>query len=232
MQTNIYESGEYLKHNTTWHAEDSPWKAGNILKMINKNHLKLNSVCEIGCGAGEILNQLHKKLDPNIQYFGYDIAPQAIEIAQSRENNHVQFKLKDLFDEDPSVQFDLVMAIDVFEHVEDYFGFLKKLKNRGEYKIFHIPLDININAIIQDKFMYGRKTVGHIHYFTKETALASLEDTGYNVLDYFYTADSIDLPRKTIKSAIAKIPRQMLFKMNPHFTVKLFGGFSLMVLAR
>ena len=51
----MYTSGEYLEKNPHWHAADSPWKAGQILKMIQKNGLHPATVCEVGCGAGEIL---------------------------------------------------------------------------------------------------------------------------------------------------------------------------------
>jgi len=33
----------------------------------------------------------------------------------------------------------------------------------------------------------------HLHYFSKETALRTLEDAGYEVLDYFYTPRSVEL---------------------------------------
>jgi len=232
MKSEIYESGTYLAQNKSWHTEDSPWKAKNIHKIIKRNNLSPGDVCEVGCGAGEILRQLSMKMDPEVRFFGYEISPQAYQLSLERETERIHFELADLLEEDENIKFDLVMAIDVFEHVEDYFGFLSRLRTRGKYKVFHIPLDININAIMQDKFMLGRKTVGHIHYFTKETALASLEETGYEIIDYFYTADSLELPRKTLKSRVAKVPRQVLFKMNPHFTVKLMGGFSMMVLTK
>lgn len=38
-----------------------------------------------------------------------------------------------------------------------------------------------------------RRSVGHIHYFTKETALALLEDTGYRVIDHGYTWGATEL---------------------------------------
>lgn len=231
-EENIYQTGEYLEKNKDWHVSDSPWKAGNIYKMIQRNKLDYKSVCEVGCGAGEILKQLSFKMPSDVNFEGYEISPQAYELSKSRENDRIKFHLKDLLEEDKSVKFDIVMAIDVFEHIEDEFDFLRKLKSRGKYKIFHIPLDININSIIQDKFMVGRRTVGHINYYTKETALATLEDTGYKIMDYFYTADSLELPRKTLKSKIAKLPRKLLFNLNEDATVKLFGGFSLMVLAK
>lgn len=231
-EDSIYETGEYLDKNKDWHVSDSPWKAGNIYKMIQRNRLDCKTVCEVGCGAGEILKQLSYKMPKDVQFEGYEISPQAYELSKSRQNDCIHFHLKDLFKEDESVQFDAVMAIDVFEHVEDEFDFLRKMRTRGKYKIFHIPLDININGILQDKFMVGRRTVGHINYYTKETALATLEDTGYRIMDYFYTADSLELPRKTFKSKLAKFPRKLMYNVNPDLTVKVMGGFSLMVLAK
>ena len=228
----IYETGEYLKHNESWHTEDSPWKAGNIVKMIRQNHLQLDTVCEVGCGAGEILRQMSYQLPKHIRYEGYEISPQAYEMSQSRESENIHFHLADLLEEDPSVHFDLVMAIDVFEHVENDFGFVRQLRERATYKMYHIPLDISVNGVLQDKFMLGRETVGHIHYYTKNTALAILKDTGHEIIDYFYTADSLELPRKTLKSKIAKVPRKLIYRFNPDLTVKLLGGFSLLVLAR
>lgn len=232
QEENIYQTGEYLDKNKDWHVSDSPWKAGNIFKMIQRNNLAYKSVCEVGCGAGEILKQLSFKMPGDVRFEGYEISPQAYELSKSRENERIKFHLKDLLEEKESLNFDIVMAIDVFEHVEDEFDFLRKLRTRGKYKIFHIPLDITINGILQDKFMLGRRTVGHINYYTKETALATLEDTGYKVMDYFYTADSLELPRKTLKSKIARYPRKLMYNVKPDFAVKLFGGFSLMVLAK
>ena len=232
MESTIYETGEYLAHNETWHTEDSPWKAKDILRILKKNLVDAQTICEVGCGAGEILRQMSYKLPEDVQFHGYEISPQAYEMTQERANDRLHFYLKDLLEEDPSVTYDVVMAIDVFEHVEDDFGFVRKLRQRGEYQIYHIPLDISVNGVLQDKFMYGRKTVGHIHYYTKETALALLRDTGHQIVDYFYTPDSLELPRKTLKSKIAKYPRKLLYRVKPDLTVKLFGGFSLLVLTR
>ncbi len=232
MESTIYETGEYLAHNESWHTEDSPWKARDILRILRKNLIEFDTVCEVGCGAGEILRQMSYKLPKTTQFHGYEISPQAYEMTHERASDRLHFYLKDLLEEDPSVTYDVVMAIDVFEHVEDDFGFVRQLRPRGTYQVYHIPLDISVNGILQDKFMYGRKTVGHIHYYTKETALALLQDTGHQIIDYFYTPDSLELPRKTMKSKLAKYPRKLLYSIKPDLTVKLFGGFSLLVLTR
>jgi ubiquinone/menaquinone biosynthesis C-methylase UbiE len=78
--SNIYTTGEYLENHPNWHAEDSPLKANNIMKMINKIEDKVSSICEVGCGAGEILNQLHNIMSQHVTLSGFDISPGAISI--------------------------------------------------------------------------------------------------------------------------------------------------------
>lgn len=124
------------------------------------------------------------------------------------------------------------MAIDVFKHVEDYFGFLRRLKKKANYKVFHIPLDLSVQAVLRMKpIMRQRLSVGHIHYFTKETALATLHDTGYEIIDYFYRNAS-KLPNRNWESKILRFPRKILFWINQDMAARLLGGFSLMVLAK
>lgn len=235
-KSDIYTNGQYLRNNPTWHVEVSPWKAGQIMKMIDRNHLAPRTVCEVGCGAGEILNQLSMSLPENVSFYGYEISPQAYELAKNKQNNRLQFYYKDLTKEDGSF-YDLLLVIDVLEHVSDYFGFLKSIKSRSDLKIFHIPLDIAVQKILLGGLMKRRKSLGHIHYFTKETALAGLEENDYKIIDYYYTSQAMDLPMASFRYKIAKY----IFKagdfivssiINKDMSVNILGGHSLMVLAK
>lgn len=231
MSDTIYTKGKYLNNNPTWHSEDSLWKSQKILTIINKNNLKLNTICEIGCGSGEILNQLHETMDKNLIFTGFEISPQVYEICRHKQKIRLNFYLKNINEENSL--YDLVLVIDVIEHIEDYFEFLRNIKQKGKYKLFHIPLDISVQSVLRtQRLIKGRQQVGHIHYFTKETALATLEDTGYEIIDYFYTAPTIDLPVKSLKSSLARIPRKLLFKIKNDLAVRVLGGFSLMVLTK
>ena len=120
------QNSNYLKNKPTWHIEDSPWKAKQILKMIHKNNLKSKTVIEIGCGAGEILNQLHSLLPSDIYFTGYEIAPDALKLCEERIKPRIEFKKESLFD--IKTKADLLLMIDVFEHVEDCFGFIRASK--------------------------------------------------------------------------------------------------------
>lgn len=231
-QTTIYEDGRYLERNPTWHEEDSHWKAEQIIRILKRNDITPSNICEIGCGAGGILGCLANEYGDDVIFSGYEISPQAFEICKKRERPNLHFILDDLLGKDKQ-RFDVVMAIDVFEHVEDYFGFLRKLKKKARYKIFHIPLDLSVQSVWRvSPILNRRKSAGHLHYFTKETALATLNDAGYDVVDHFYTCGALELSNLGWKANLMKLPRRVLFSLNRDLSVRTLGGFSLLVLAK
>ena len=142
MPKGIYkdENGEYLQNNPTWHVEDSPWKAKQIIKMLNLNPIYPKSIAEVGCGSGEILNQLYLSMPKDVSFTGYDISSDAISLAKPREKDRLEFKHDDFLE--TTVKFDLLLMIDVFEHVDNYLGFLTLCKNKAKNIIFHIPYSV------------------------------------------------------------------------------------------
>jgi Methyltransferase domain len=226
----IYQTGEYVDKNPTYHVEDSAWKAEQIRKMIERHRLHPQSICEIGCGAGEILKQLQSSLPPDTEFFGYEISPQAFALCRERENDRLHFFCEDLLASNAQ-PFDLMLCIDVFEHVPDYLGFLQSLRGKARHKLFHIPLDLSVQWVLRSRpILREREQAGHLHYFTKETALATLREAGYEVVDWFYTAGAIANPR-SVKAKLAVWPRQLLSTINQDLVVRILGGYSLLVLA-
>lgn len=229
---NIYteENSEYLNLTGTWHKELSPWKADKVHQILTKNNISSSRVVEVGCGAGEILHSLNQMYnDNNVIFDGFDIAVDAIKIAKEKQAPNVKFYLEDFLEKETNL-YDVLLMIDVFEHVPDYMGFVSSCRERAKYKVFHIPLDIHLSSLIRNKMIDARKEVGHLHYFTKDTALATLNDCGYSIIDYTYTKGS--QTSKKLKSRIANIPRRLLYPIAKDLTVKLFGGYSLLVLAK
>lgn len=227
---NIYIDGSYLQKNSEWHVADSPWKAAQIRRMIDENSLRFDTCCEVGCGAGEVLKNLKEMSSIGPRFYGFEISPQAYDRCQRLRSENLEFQLGDLLTS--TEKFDLVLAIDVFEHVDDYLGFLAKLREHGRAFIFHIPLDISVQSVFRSRpILTARRNVGHLHYFTKETALASLEYAGYRILDRFYTASDVELSHRGWKANLMKLPRAVLFRMNQDLSVRLLGGYSLLVLA-
>ena len=227
----IYQTGEYVEKNPTYHVEDSPWKAAQVLMLIEKHHLTPRTICEVGCGAGEILRQLQLILPDNTRFCGYEISPQAFALCRERENDRLHFFCEDLIASEGAA-FDLLLCLDVFEHVEDYFGFLRGLRGKATHKIFHIPLDLSVQWVWRCRpIMREREQGGHLHYFTKETALATLRDAGYEVVDWCYTPGALANPR-SVKARLASWPRRLLSALNQDQVVRVLGGYSLLVLAK
>lgn len=225
--SDMYFSGEYLANNPTWHQEDSPWKAEKVLLMLARNGLSPGSVCEIGCGAGEILRCLAQRL-PASRFVGYEVSPQAFEILEAKQGPGLECVLGDGLSD--GRRFDLAMAIDVFEHVDDYLGFLRKMKDKAGYKLYHIPLDISAQTVARGKLIDIRRSVGHLHHFTKDTALATLTYTGHRVLDWQYTAAATEAPSRSAKARWLALPRRALNAVAPDAAARLLGGYSLMAL--
>lgn len=144
-------------------------------------------------------------------------------------NWQISHKKKDAF-------FDLILLLDVIEHVEDYFTFLRSIKPKSPYKILHIPLDLAAKQITQGRLAKHRECHGHIHFFTRDVALQMLTDLGYEVLDSFYTSQSIDLPTdgtiNEIRRKLMMWPRKLLFTIHKDLAARVLGGYSLMVLAQ
>lgn len=100
MSTKMYTTSEYIEKNPTWHIEDSSWKAKQILKIIKNNKLQPHSICDVGCGAGEILNQLYLQMPNDVSFAGYEISPQAFELYERRKKDRLCFYLKNLLEDE------------------------------------------------------------------------------------------------------------------------------------
>lgn len=230
--SNPHLSGEYLRQNPGWHAHSSEWKAGEVLKMLDRHHLAPKTIGEVGCGAGEVLRQLQLRMDTDCDFRGWDIAPAAIERSKPKENDRLHFELADVCAiETPPL--DLMLVLEVVDHVEDYFSFLRCLQSRSTYKLFHLSLDLSVqNALRSGALLRQRDVYVHLHYFNKETVLRTLEETGFEIIDYFYTPYGIRFPGGSFNRWVMSPLRRLMFRLTPDLAVRVLGGYRLMVLTR
>ncbi|MEM7284934.1 MAG: methyltransferase domain-containing protein [Actinomycetota bacterium] len=225
----IYRDSSYLEANPDWHEGDAEWKAEQVASFLERNGVSPSTIADVGCGTGGVLRALASS-SVGTSWIGWDISPQAHEIAVANASDGVRFRLGDITESDET--FDLVMALDVFEHVDDYLGFLRSLNGRGRHTVFHIPLDMTALSVMRGTPMLrNRERIGHIHYFSKGTALATLEDTGFRVIDTCYTGVGIDGADLSAKRRLLRLPRQAMFALDQDLAARVLGGWSLMVLA-
>ena len=225
-----YLEGDYLAANPDWHEDDAAWKVQQVRRLFARNRIAVGSYCDIGCGTG-LCTQLLRDVFQGAEADGYEFSPQAHALAQKRAAPGLRFHNGSPFDETGT--FDLALALDVVEHVENAFDFIRGMARVGRHILLHIPLDMNALAVLREwPILAARRDVGHIHYFTRGTAIALLRDCGLEIVDELYTPWAIDQSDKSWKKRLAAWPRRLAFAAAPHVTVRAIGGWSLLVLAR
>ena len=225
--TDYIENEPIMPKKRQWHEEDSPWKAEKIFNILSENRVSPKTIGEIGCGDGSVLSNLANHYDQNVTFSGYETEDEGFSLCKSREKENLRYYQQDLLKLDE--YFDVVMAINVFTHVRDHLGFLSKLRLRGEYKVFYIPLQITIYYLLRSRTMQDKEYIrSHLHHFNKETALGTLQGTGYQIVNYSYVSRYVDKPDPGLRDYLWKT----LYAINQDFAAKLIGGFWLMVLAK
>jgi SAM-dependent methyltransferase len=222
----MYTNGSYLAQNPCWHEEHAPWKAAQVLSLIGDRDLQPKSIVDVGCGTGGVLAEMAGAL-AETKLVGYDLSPQAIGLTE----RFGDIELRVGTPQDVHDHYDLLLSLDVLEHVEDYIGFLRSLRPIADWFIFHIPLDISAQSVVRESpLLAARSAVGHLHYFTRGTALASLETAGFEIVCERLLFPW-DVPGRTAKTRIANIPRNLGRYIKPQMSARVLGGSTLLVLA-
>ena len=226
-----YVDGGYLEQNPGWHQEDCPWKAMQIINILNEFNIHPHSICDFGCGSGLVLKSLRKTY-PLVRMVGYDISPQAAKLWNNIEHSEcLSFQCGDLFALNKE-QYDVLLMLDVFEHVRDPFTLLEQTRRHGRKFVFHIPIELNATSVLRrTSLLRSRQKVGHLHFYTKDLALETLTDCGYRIIGWRYTHAIKTAPIRSVMTWLTRLPRLLAYSLNKDWGVRLFGGETLIVLA-
>lgn len=224
----FYLDGDYADINPSWDTDDSAWKAKLVADLLEEQDLHPASVAEVGCGAGAVLAALQQRL-PTAKLQGWDIAPAAERFWS--HHSGIQFTRGDFLAAQHEA-FDLVLLLDVIEHVANPHDFLTRLRPHGAHLVLHFPLDLSVASVLRETpLLKQRRGVGHIHYFTRGLALELLAECGYVVVAERY-GDAHRRPHASLGGKLAGLVRRCVFALGRDFGVRLLGGDTLLVLAR
>ena len=194
------------------------------------------SICAISARSGAVLARCYGKYIISVQTPQQSATRYRPSLCNLQGKIRAKFRLcfrrfNDLTSLDR--RYRVVPVIDVIDHVEHYIGFARAIKRHGGYVVFHIPLHLSVQSIVRaTPLESARKTVGHLHNFTEETAIAASQHCGYSMLDSSYTDVQLDSPGRSLKIRLVGLSRRISFFLNEDIGVRFFGGCSLMVLAR
>ena len=108
----IYKDGRYAANNPLCGEENTAWKAGQVLRMIEKAGVRPLTVCEIGCGSGGVIEHMHGVLPPSVTFTGIEPMPEAFARCSAKRRERLDFRACTAAD--VSEVYDLVLLLDVF----------------------------------------------------------------------------------------------------------------------
>jgi len=142
---------QYRRQNPTWHREDSVWKAHQVARVlestgfVSKFQGKPVSVADVGCGVGGVIGSLADEVARVGVHVGrtcgFDMAESAIAQAKT-EFPWIEFFCENFCESEQ--RFDLILLMDVLEHIPDSEAFIRAVAARTDYLAIHFPLDDNI----------------------------------------------------------------------------------------
>lgn len=174
----IYNDGTYLRNNPDVHVRDSFFKFSQILPLLEKIPTPENSfsILDVGGGAG-VLGHLvalyfhHRNL--NVRMTAADVSISMLDMQKANNPFITEIVASDATAAFANgAQFDLTLAIDVFEHMPDYRPALRAIGRGSKWLICNMPIERNLCDHLRNICMKGRyypeqtRSIGHLHFFS------------------------------------------------------------------
>ena len=142
-----------------------------------KSRRNIKTICEVGCGEGELLKILHRHF-PQAKLFACDLSQQEINKAKKvTKNIPVQFSVQNAehLDEYKNNQFDLVICCEVLEHLDHPEAGLQQIRRISTEQIVSVPVEPLWRVLNLLRFKYVPalgNTPGHLNHWS----VASFQD--------------------------------------------------------
>jgi len=244
----FYKSNKFLKMHKKIEV-DSPWKARKLEPLLHqvaeattKDELRL---LDVGGGSGLImklasayLEEVHGK---RVYGMALDLSPGAIEL-QTQNNPSLKetynCSLTKIPIENKSV--DLVLLIDVLEHVYDLEKCYQELRRIAKFVIVKVPLEKNLSVYILDlltgyrKKRSGENGIGHINFYSFNSIKKQLQaNLGMivccsltDVFSYLIEEEKRNSELSRARLAYCMLGRKF-FKLSPWATSLVFNDFAI-----
>lgn len=141
-----------------------------------------SSFLEIGPGMGDVSAYLTRRF-PGIRGHVTDISEESIDIVKSRlsSSERLEYSASDFTEMADSGAFDLVVACEVFEHIEDddaAFRSVQRLLAPGGYLLFSVPA-------FMSKWGPADEYGGHVRRYENRELRQQFEDHGFDVIHFW-----------------------------------------------
>jgi SAM-dependent methyltransferase len=155
------------------------------------------AILDAGCGSGVFSFELAKQ-HPEAQVTGVELEPDLVaranEIARRSGLKNVRFEQGDVTKLDFDGEFDLVVSVDNFEHVEDDIGAMRTLLQAlrpGGRLVAHVPGYERRWILLRRRVNFD--VPGHVRPgYHAEQLVTRLREAGFEVTSHQYTYGAIE----------------------------------------
>lgn len=141
----------------SWHLRRIIAKKGDELDSLGEWKL-----LDAGCGFGQYDHFILNRFE-NVRVTSIDVKESYLEdnkefFKEEIEQGRIQFKLADLLNLKPDEKFDLIICIDVLEHIEEDQKVIQNLSNllkKGGYFLMHSPSHLSEDDAEEDDTFVG-----------------------------------------------------------------------------
>lgn len=247
----FYKSGDYWRKNPTLHEEDAEWKFETIRPLLDRFAASAGqrevSILDVGGGTGLILKMAEahlRRAGLAVRKTLLDLSPRALEI---QKQNHPDARgsaagsiaATGFGDR----QFDLVMMIDVLEHVPQPEQALAEVKRISRHALLKVPLEDNLTLKLLNLATLGsfhrRVTLGvlgHVNCYSARTLTAQLQRAGGRVLEFRFTNAHrylLHTPAhcRSLAHRMVFGGGDALFRLSPALAARVFNDFAVCLVA-
>lgn len=246
----LYRSDEYVRKNPTLHEEDSAWKIGKILPVVDLAFARWPreraTLLDVGGGAGligaAVADRIRIAHGIPVATIAMDLSPGMLDV-QRRNNPHLDRTLNEdirttsLSDK----EVDLTLLIDVLEHLADPERALAEVRRISRLVLLKVPLEDNLFLRMKDVLTRGRtrrqaiEQLGHINVYSHHSLKRQIESHLGNIVSvslcnaYEYVIGTDHFAELPASVRLRNRIGAGLFRLAPEFTARLLEDYSLML---
>jgi 2-polyprenyl-3-methyl-5-hydroxy-6-metoxy-1,4-benzoquinol methylase len=157
------------------------------IEMVDFLPSTYSKVLEIGCNIGNFRQFLNK----SCEYWGIEPFEESAKYCKTKMDKVLVGFYDKVANEIPDNYFDLIIANDVIEHMEQPWNFLQSIKRKMAVKssiVLSIPnvrYYFNLKELLYKKdWKYkdgGILDITHLRFFTKKSIIRLLDDSGFEI---------------------------------------------------
>jgi ubiquinone/menaquinone biosynthesis C-methylase UbiE len=144
-----------------------------LLKLVTR--LNVRTVLDVGCGSGDNLAAL-KHAMPQLELSGVDVSPEALALAAQRVPG-ASLRGLDVQSENLNERFDLVMAIQVIEHLADDRAALCNMARMAKQWV--------LVTTMRGHMRPSENSIGHLRNYSDNDLREKAASAGLEVVDLF-----------------------------------------------